>query len=228
MVVLVGVVSRCGLGAGRRYFHPQGIGGEGAARCIAVALRELAVAVRFGNEAFCTVEVVGGVGLAAVVQRLADASAKRVVTVACDDGVTGIVYFDEAVVGVVDVASCVRRVVGVGLAEGVAVFIVGVADAASGGELVVGVVAVAGALDIRVAAGHSVGQGVVGVGLVCLGAVGLVGIGRAGQVVQGVVAVIRCALLGRLAHDVAGEVVAVLVAHHLALPGVFDGEGLES
>ena len=228
MIILIGVISRRRLGAARRYFHPQGVGAEGAAWCIAVTLRELAVAVRFGNEAFCTVEVVGGVGLAAVVQRLADASAKRVVTIGGDDGVARVVDFGEAVVCVVHVASCVRRVVGVGLAQGVAVFVVGVADAASGGELVVGVVAVAGALDIRVAAGHSVGQGVVGVGLVCLGAVGLVGIGRAGQVVQGVVAVIRCALLGRLAHDVAGEVVAVLGAHHLALAGVFDGEGLES
>ena len=225
MVVLVGVVSRCGLGAGRRYFHPQGIGGEGAARCIAVALRELAVAVRFGNEAFCTVEVVGGVGLAAVVQRLADASAKRVVTIGGDDGVARVVDFDEAVVCVVAVASCVRRVVRVGLAQGVAVFIIGVADAAGLGELVVFVIGVAGALGIRVAAGHSVGQGVVGVGLVGLAAVG---VSRTGQVVQGVVVVIGSACLGRLADDVAGEVVAVLVVHHLALAGVFNGEFFEA
>ena len=166
--------------------------------------------------------------MAAVVEGLADASAKRVVTIGGDDGVARVVHFGEAVVGVVDVASCVRRVGRVGLAEGVAVFVVGVADAAGLGELVVGVVAVAGALGIRIAACHSVGQGVVGVGLVCLGAVGLVGIGRAGQVVQGVVAVVRRALLGGLADDVAGKVVAVLVVHHLALAGVFDGEGLES
>jgi len=224
MIVLIGVIRRRRLCTARRYFHPQGVGAEGAARCIAVALRELAVAVRFGNEAFCAVEVVGGVGLAAVVQRLADASAEGVVTIGGDDGVTGIVDFDEAVVGVVHVASCVRRVVGVGLAEGVAVFVVGVADAASGGELVVGVIGIAGCAGTA----RAVGQWVVGVGLVCLGAVGLVGIGRTSQVIQGVVAVIRCALLGRFTDDVAGEVVAVLVAHHLALPGVFDGEGLES
>ena len=224
MIVLIGVIRRRRLCTARRYFHPQGVGAEGAARCIAVALRELAVAVGFGNEAFCAVEVVGGVGLAAVVQRLADASAEGVVTVRRDDGVARVVDFDQAVVGVVDVASCVRRVVGVGLAEGVAVFVVGVADAASGGELVVGVIGIAGCAGTA----RAVGQWVVGVGLVCLGAVGLVGIGRTSQVIQGVVAVIRCALLGRFTDDVAGEVVAVLVAHHLALPGVFDGEGLES
>jgi len=225
MVVLVGVVSRCGLGAGGGYFQPQGVGGEGAARCIAVALRELAVAVCFSDQAFCAVEVVGGVGLAAIVQRLADASAEGVVTVRRDDGVARVVDFDQAVVGVVDVASCVRRVVGVGLAQGVAVFVVGVADAAGLGELVVGVVAVAGALGIRIAACHSVGQGVVGVGLVGLAAVG---VSRTGQVVQGVVVVIGSACLGRLADDVAGEVVAVLVVHHLALAGVFNGEFFEA
>jgi len=223
MVVLVGVIRRRRLCAARRYFHPQGVGAEGAARCIAVALRELAVAVGFGNEAFCAVEVVGGVGLAAVVQRLADASAEGVVAVRRDDGVARVVDFDEAVVGVVHVASCVGRVVGVGLAEGVAVFVVGVADATGLDELVVGVVDPVGGSGLAV--GHSVGQWVVDVGLVCLAAVG---IGRTGEVVQGVVVVVRRALFGRLAHDVAGEVVAVLVAHHLALAGVFDGEGLES
>ena len=165
--------------------------------------------------------------MATVVQRLTDASAKRVVTVTGDDGVAGVVDFGEAVVCVVAVASCVRRVVGVGLAEGVAVFVVGVACAAGLGELVVGVVGIARGG----CAARAVSQGVVAVGLVgldrgaapCCG-----GVGGAGEVVLCVVVVIRCALLGRLAHDVAGEVVAVLVVHHLALAGVFDGEGLES
>jgi len=180
MVVLVGVVSRRRLCTARRYFHPQRVGAEGAARCIAVALRELAVAVCFGNQSFCAVEVVAAAAGAAGVQGLADPSAEGVVTIGGDDGVARVVDFDEAVVCVVAVASCVRRVVRVGLAQGVAVFIIGVADAAGLGELVVFVIGVAGALGIRVAAGHSVGQGVVGVGLVGLAAVG---IGRASQVV---------------------------------------------
>ena len=227
MIILIGVISRRRLGAARRYFHPQGVGAEGAAWCIAVTLRELAVAVRFGNEAFCTVEVVGGVGLATVVQRFADASAEGVVAVRRNDGVARVVYFDQAVVCVVDVAAGVVAVVGVGLAGGVAVFIIGVADAACLGELVVGVVAIARGG----CAARAVGQGVVAVGLVgldggaapCCG-----GVGGAGEVVQWIVAVVGGALFGGFADDVAGEVVAVLGAHHLALAGVFDGEGLES
>jgi len=229
MIVLIGVIRRRRLCTARRYFHPQGVGAEGAARCIAVALRELAVAVRFGNEAFCAVEVVGGVGLAAVVQRLADASAEGVVTIGGDDGVTGIVDFDEAVVGVVHVASCVRRVVGVGLAEGVAVFVVAVADTACLDELVVFVIGPGGGGSVSV--GEAVGQWVVAVGLVGLdgGAAPCGGgVGGAGEVVLCVVAVVGGACLGGFADDVAGEVVAVLVVHHLALPGVFDGEFFEA
>ncbi len=51
-------------------------------------------------------------------------------------------YFDQAVVGVVDVATSIGWGAGVGLTEGVAVGIVAVANSPRLSKLVVGVVAV--------------------------------------------------------------------------------------
>ncbi len=88
MVVLVGVVSRCARCA---ELGPQGVGAEGAAGCIAVALDDLAVGISFCDQAFCAVEVVG----ALVVGSLAQSASERVITVGGDDGITCIVYFDS-------------------------------------------------------------------------------------------------------------------------------------